>query len=85
MGFLDKVKEQANSLATSVNDTVNKGQTSMDQSQSRKAADALLRDLGAVVYARDTGRGGETTDADVQRLTAALQAHEAQGLSLIHI
>ena len=69
MGFLDKVKEQANSLATSVNDTVNKGQTSMDQSQSRKVADALLRDLGALVYARDTGRGGEGTDADIQRLT----------------
>ena len=46
MGFLDKVKEQANTLASSVNDTVAKGQQSMDQSQSRKAGDALLRDTG---------------------------------------
>jgi hypothetical protein len=79
MGFLDKVKEQANSLATSVNDTVNKGQSSLDQSQSRKHADGLLRDLGALVYARDTGRGDEAGDADIARLTAELQAHEAQG------
>ena len=40
MGFLDKVKEAGNQVANTVNDTVNKGQQSMDQSQSRKAADA---------------------------------------------
>ncbi len=79
MGFLDKVKEQANTLATSVNDTVAKGQQSMDQGQSRKQSDALLRDLGALVYARDSGRGSDTTEADIERLTAQLQAHEAGG------
>jgi hypothetical protein len=79
MGFLDKVKEQAGTLANSVNETVNKGQASMDQSQSRKHADGLLRDLGALVYARDTDRGGETVDADIARLMTDLQAHEAQG------
>ena len=79
MGFLDKVKEQANTLASSVNDTVAKGQQSMDQSQSRRHADGLLRDLGALVYARDTGRGVESTDDDIARVTSDLQAHEAQG------
>ena len=79
MGFLDKVKEQAGSLANTVNETVSKGQQSMDQSQSRKHADGLLRDLGALVYARDTGRATETTDADIARLTADLETHEAQG------
>jgi hypothetical protein len=79
VGFLDKVKEQANSLATSVNDTVAKGQQSMDQSQARKHADALLRDLGALVYARETGRGTDTTEADIERITADLRAHEEQG------
>jgi hypothetical protein len=79
MGFLDKVKESGQQLANSVNDTVNKGQQSLDQSQSRKASDALLRDLGAQVYARDTGRGTAETDATIARLTADLQAHEAQG------
>ena len=79
MGFLDKVKEQANTLASSVNDTVAKGQQSMDQSQSRRHADGLLRDLGALVYARDTGRGVDSTDDDIARVTSDLQAHEAQG------
>lgn len=79
MGFLDKMKEGANQLAQSVNETVAKGQQSMDQSQARKHADALLRDLGGLVYARETDRSGPTTDADIERLMADLRAHEAQG------
>jgi hypothetical protein len=79
VGLLDNLKQGANNLAQSVNDTVAKGQQSMDQSSSRKYADALLRDLGALVYARDSGRGGPTVDADIERLTADLRAHEAQG------
>jgi hypothetical protein len=79
VGLLDNLKQGANNLAQSVNDTVAKGQQSMDQSSSRKYADALLRDLGALVYSRDSGRGGPTVDADIERLTADLRAHEAQG------
>jgi hypothetical protein len=79
VGLLDNLKQGANNLAQSVNDTVAKGQQSMDQSSSRKYADGLLRDLGVLVYARDTGRGTPTVDADIERLTADLRAHEAQG------
>jgi len=79
VGLLDNLKQGANNLAQSVNDTVAKGQQSMDQSSSRKYADALFRDLGALIYARDTERGGPTVDADIDRLTADLRAHEAQG------
>ena len=79
MGFMDKMKEQANSLAVQVNDTVSKGQQSFEESQSRRHADALLRDLGVLVYVRDSGRGTATTDAEIARVTAALQAHEAKG------
>jgi hypothetical protein len=79
MGLLDNLKQSANTLAQSVNDTVAKGQQSMDQSASRKHADALLRDLGALVYARDSGRGTPTVDADIERVTADLRAVEAQG------
>lgn len=82
MGLLDNLKQSANSLATSVNETVAKGQQSMDQSGARKHADALLRDLGALVYARDTERGGPSTAADIERLTADLRAVEAQGVAL---
>ncbi|MCU0311075.1 MAG: hypothetical protein MUE36_09035 [Acidimicrobiales bacterium] len=79
MGLLDNLKQSANTLAQSVNETVAKGQASMDQSASRKHADALLRDLGALVYARDSDRGTPSTDADIERITADLRAVEAQG------
>lgn len=79
MGLMDNLKQSANKVASSVNETVSKGQQSMDQSASRKHSDALLRDLGALVYARDSGRGTATTDGDIERITADLRAHEAQG------
>ena len=59
--------------------TVTKGQWSMDQSQSRKHADGLLRDLGALVYARDTGRAARRPTPTSPGLMTDLQAHEAQG------
>jgi hypothetical protein len=37
----------------------------------------MLRDLGAAFYATKTGRATPTTDADIERLVAALQQHEA--------
>jgi len=79
VGLLDNIKQGANSLAQSVNETVAKGQTSMDQSASRKHADALLRDLGGLVYGRDSGRGTPTTESDIERINADLRAVEAQG------
>jgi len=79
VGLLDNIKQGANSLAQSVNETVAKGHTSMDQSASRKHADALLRDLGGLVYGRDSGRGTPTTESDIERINADLRAVEAQG------
>ena len=79
MGFLDKVKEVGNQAASSVNQAVSKGQQQFDEQKSRKQSDALLRDLGALVYRRDSGRGDTTTDASITRITAELQALEAAG------
>ena len=77
MGFLDKVKEQA-AVATAVaKDAAQKGQAKLDDYQAKRDADALLRDLGAVAYAEQTGRGTATTATDVEQLIAKLQAHEA--------
>lgn len=77
MGFMDKVKEVGNQAATAVNEAVDKGQQTFNESQAKKQADGLLRDLGVLVYLRDSGRGDETTDAEIVRVTAALRAHEA--------
>ncbi len=79
MGFMDKVKEVGNQAASSVNQAVNKGQAQFDQATSKRHSDALLRDLGALTYAQATGRGDGSTEAEIARITAELQAHEAGG------
>lgn len=76
VGFLDKVKTQAASATAMAKDAAQKGQAKLDAIQAKRAADAILRDLGAIVYAQRTGRAG--SDADIERLVSALQAHEKE-------
>ena len=78
MGLLDKVKAQATAATVMAKDAAQKGQAKLDEVQSKKGADGMLRDLGAAFYATKTGRATPSTDADVDRLVAALQAHEAE-------
>ena len=54
-------------------DAAAKGQAKIDEVQAKKTADAMLRDLGAGFYATKTGRATPTTDAEIERLVAALQ------------
>jgi hypothetical protein len=77
MGFLDKVKEQAAVATAAAKDAAQKGQAKIDDLQSKRAGDALLRDLGAATYAKSSGRATEATDSEIARLTAALSEHEA--------
>lgn len=79
MGFMDKVKEVGNQAASAVNSAVDKGQQTMNDSQAKKSADSLLRDLGALVYLRDTGRADASNESEIARITEALKAHEAAG------
>src|SRR5271157_5514406 len=78
MGLLDKVKAQATAATEMAKDAAAKGQAKMSEAQAKKAADGMLRDLGAAYYATQTGRATPTTEADVERLVAALQAHESE-------
>jgi hypothetical protein len=78
MGFLDKVKSQAATATAIAKDAAQKGQAKIDSVQAKRAADALLRDLGAIAYAEKTGRATPGADADTQRIITALQAHEAE-------
>ncbi|HVC13545.1 MAG TPA: hypothetical protein VND62_01655 [Acidimicrobiales bacterium] len=78
MGLLDKVKTQAASATAIAKDAAQKGQAKIDAIQAKRAADALLRDLGVVVYGQRTGRATDGAEADVSRIVAALQAHEAE-------
>jgi hypothetical protein len=76
MGLMDKVKAQATAASEMAKDAAQKGQTKLGEVQSKKTADSTLRDLGAAYYATRTGRATPTTDADIERLVAALQEHE---------
>jgi len=78
MGLLDKVKATAATATEAAKDAAAKGQAKMNEAQAKKAADGMLRDLGAAYYASQTGRSTPTTEADIERLVAALQAHEAE-------
>jgi len=76
MGLLDKAKAQMTAATEMAKDAAQKGQAKMDGMQAKKAADGMLRDLGAAFYATKTGRATPSTDADIERLVAALQGHE---------
>ncbi len=78
MGLLDKVKQTAATASEAAKDAAAKGQAKLDDMQAKKAADAMLRDLGAAVYATKTGRSTPTTESETERLIAALGDHEAQ-------
>jgi hypothetical protein len=78
MGLLDKVKAQATAATAVAKDAAQKGQAKLDEVQSKRGADGLLRDLGAAFYATKTGRATPSTDADIDRLVAALQTHESE-------
>ena len=78
MGLLDKVKAQATAATAVAKDAAQKGQAKLDEVQSKKAADGMLRDLGAAFYATKTDRATPSTDSDIARLVAALQTHEAE-------
>ena len=82
MGLLDKVKAQATAATAVAKDAAQKGQAKLDEVQAKKAADGMLRDLGAAFYATKTGRATPSTDADIDRLVAALQTHESEHGSL---
>ncbi len=78
MGLLDKVKAQATAATEMAKDAAAKGQAKMNDVQAKKAADGMLRDLGAAYYATQTGRSTPATDGEMAQLVTSLQAHESE-------
>ena len=82
MGLLDRMKEQAATATATATakakDAAQKGQAKLDAMQAARAADQLLRDLGATVYAERSGRAGPDREASIDRALEALRAHEAE-------
>jgi hypothetical protein len=77
MALLDKMKEQAAQAAQKAQEAAQRGQTKIDEAQAKRREDALLRDLGAAVYAERTGTPG-SADGEIHRLIADITAHRAE-------
>lgn len=83
MGLMDKVKAQATQLAQKTQEAAQEGKARLDQAQSSRRGDALLRQLGAAVFAERTGRGTADSQAKIDQLVSTLSAHEREnGLNL---
>ncbi len=79
MGLLDKVKEQAQTVTQTAKDAAQKGQGKLEEIQQKRAADALLRDLGLVAFKTEVGRmTAEDGAAESNRLLDAIKAHESE-------
>ena len=83
MGLMDKVKAQANQLAQKTQEAAQEGKARLDQAQANRRGDALLRQLGALVFAEHTGRGTADSQAKIDELINTISAHEREnGLNL---
>jgi hypothetical protein len=83
MGLMDRVKAQATQLAQATQQAALDGKAKLDQAQASRRGDALLRSLGAAVYAERSGRGTPDSQAKIDKLIADISAHERDnGLNL---
>lgn len=75
MGFMDKVKAQAEQVAGKAQQGLAQGQAKLNDMQIRRRADALLRELGAAYYAEQRSSGDRGA---VEHALAAVDAHVAE-------
>lgn len=78
MGLLDKAKASAQQLAQKAQEGAKGAQDKLEQTQAKKKADGMLRDLGAWYYAKHTGRDEGRGDAEIARIITELENHEAE-------
>jgi hypothetical protein len=78
MGFMDKVKAQAEVGLAKATEATKVGQEKLDQATAKHKADGMLHDLGAALYAERVGRGTDHTATEVERLVTDLQSYEAE-------
>jgi hypothetical protein len=74
MGFMDKVKAQAEQAMVKAQQGVAQGQTKIDELQTKRAADALVAALGTAYYAEQRQGGSQQAVTDA---LAAVDAHVA--------
>ena len=75
MGLMDKVKAQATVLADKAQTGVQQGQTKLQELQSAKQVDHLLRELGATVFLSERGRARPDDEVAGRPRFAAIFLH----------
>ena len=79
MGLMDKVKAQATVLADKAQTGMQQGQVKIQEMQTGKQVDHLLRELGAYVFLSERGRTQPDSEARVATIMDQLDALEAGG------
>jgi hypothetical protein len=83
MGLMDKMKAQATQIAQQTREAAQEGKAKIDQAQANRRGDAMLRQLGAAVFAERTGRGTADSQAKIDQLVTDISAYERDnGLNL---
>lgn len=76
MGFMDKAREAAQQATAKAQQGLAQGQAKIDEVQTSRAADGLLRDVGAAFYAEQrTGGSHEAVVAALGAPDAHVAAH----------
>jgi hypothetical protein len=85
MGFLDRAKEQANSLKDreKVREVAEKVKGKVEDIQTKRRADSLLVDLGRLAYAEHTGRVNASAETEISRVVAELRVLEDDGVAIL--
>jgi hypothetical protein len=78
MGLMDKVKAQATQLADKAQQAGQAGQAKLADLQSKRKSDALLLELGGIVYSQKVGRAEAGADGRITELVSQVQAFEAE-------
>lgn len=83
MGFLDKVKEQAEKAKGQAQDLKGKVGDKVEEVQGKRKVDDLLAELGRFLYAEQTGRPRPTAGTEVPRIVEELKTLEADGATVL--
>lgn len=78
MGFMDKVKAQATTIAGKAQEQAKSGQEKLSQMQAKRQSDAMLTELGHIFYAERTGTADASSEARAAALVAQLKDFEAE-------
>lgn len=78
MGFMDKVKEQAQVASTMAKEAAQKGQAKVDEVQSKVQAEGIYKELGRLTWLKAAGRATSETDTQIEAAIKRLAQWESE-------